>query len=337
LGYAVIDYVYNNAVEMNRPYFDLSLHGGGEPTVNWKILQDCTAYARSKPLKARITLTSNGIWSARQRAWILDNLDSVSISMDGMPATQNRQRPFCSGQPSADHVLRTIAELDDHEFEYGIRLTATAPWHSLPDDVRFICENTGCLTMQVEPAFNTKRGGHSWPDADEVQGYVSAYLQATDIAAKAERVLFSSSSRLGSVTSTFCTAPYDALIVNPFGQLVTCYEVASDAHALAQISVIGQVANGEVRLDRTARDRLHDNMAARRQTCAGCFCYWSCAGDCYARAFAPQPDGHLVHGGRCDMNRTITRELLLRRIADNGGVWRADGVLSVTQCNPQPV
>lgn len=337
LGFAVIDQVCGNAIELGRPQFELSLHGGGEPTVNWKVLQDCTAYARSKPLRAKITLTSNGIWSASQRAWILDNMDAVGISMDGMPATQDRQRPFCSGKPSSDHVLHTIAELDNREFEYGIRLTTTAPWQSLPEDVRFICENTGCQMMQVEPAFNTKRGGHSWPDAEETHGFVQAYLAAADVATQNERTLFTSSARLGTVAATFCTAPFDALIVNPFGQLVTCYEVASEAHALARISVIGRVEKGEVVLDSAARDRLHDRMAARRQTCEGCFCYWSCAGDCYARAFAIQPEGHLVHGGRCDMNRAITRELLLRRIADNGGVWRAAAPSAMMQCSPQIV
>ncbi|MBX3081894.1 MAG: radical SAM protein [Anaerolineae bacterium] len=336
LGRAVIDYVCQNAIERGIPQFELALHGGGEPTVNWQVLQECTAYARSKPVKAKITLTSNGVWSPRQRAWILENLDAVSISMDGMPSTQDRQRPFSSGRPSSAHVLRTIAELDNHEFEYGIRLTATAPWQSLPDDVRFICENTACQVMQVEPAFNTKRGGHSWPDPDEVHDYVAAYLAAHDIATAAERTLFSSSARLGSVTTTFCTAPYDALIVNPFGQLVTCYEVASEAHALAQISIIGRAENGEVIVDTEARDGLHDRMAARRQSCEGCFCYWSCAGDCYARAFAPHDGGHLVHGGRCDMNRAITRELLLRRIAEHGGVWRADDHAAVMMCSPQP-
>jgi uncharacterized protein len=146
------------------------------------------------------------------------------------------------------------------------------------------------------------------------------------MATGAGRHLQFSGARLGMVASSFCTAPYGALIVNANGDLVTCYEVASDAHALARLSIIGRIENGGVIVDGAARDRLHRLMAERRATCLDCFCYWSCAGDCYARAFSAEPEGHLRHGGRCAINRAITRQLLLRRIADSGGVWRASGV-----------
>lgn len=325
LGKAAIDAVCQNALDQGRGRFDVSFHGGGEPTAAWKLLQTCTAYARQKPLAAHITLTSNGVWSPGQTRWILANLDSVSLSMDGSPATQDQQRPLATGRGSSVWVMRTIQALDAQRFAYGIRMTATAPWDSLPRDVRFICEQTGCRSIQVEPAFNTQRGGHDQPDTDEIQGFIEAFLEAYDIATAAGVRLYYSGARPGGVTTTFCSAPYRALIVNGDGQLVTCYEIASDAHTLAGLSVIGRVEAGVVQVNAAARDRLHTLMAARRQTCEDCFCYWSCAGDCYTRAFRNEPDGHLYHSGRCDMNRAITRELLLRQIASGGGVWRANG------------
>ena len=37
-GYAAIDYVCQNAIELQRPQFEVSFHGGGEPTLAWSVL-----------------------------------------------------------------------------------------------------------------------------------------------------------------------------------------------------------------------------------------------------------------------------------------------------------
>lgn len=322
-GQAAIDYVYQIALEEGWSSFDVAFHGGGEPTFAWSVLKACTEYARQKPLKTRVSLTSNGVWSHQQCEWVIHNMDSLSLSLDGSPQTQDDQRPMLTGKRSSDFVMRTVAELDRHQFPYGIRMTATAPWDRLPRDVRFLVENTGCQTIQVEPAFNTQRGGHGDIPEDGAEAFVSAYLEAFDIARKAGKRLNYSGARLGTVTTTFCTAPYQALIVNSNGHLVTCYEVASPTHALSNVSIIGSVEDGAIKVDDTARNFLHGLMADRRTQCRDCFCYWSCAGDCYARVFHDSPGGHLIRGQRCSMNRSLTEQLLLREIAD-GGVRRAE-------------
>lgn len=329
LGYTAIDAVCKNAEDTGRTAFEVSFHGGGEPTFNWHVLKACAEYAREKPLLARLTLTSNGIWSPRQCDWIVNNLDGLSLSLDGSPETQDNQRPLLLGGRSSELVMRTVAELDRREFAYSIRMTATAPWERLPQDMRYLCENTGCRNFQVEPAFNTERGGHGDTDTDDGMAFVRAYLEAHDIATQHGRNLMYSGARLGQVTTTFCTAPYNALIVNGGGAIVTCYEVASPAHPLSSISTIGCINDSAIAINTDARSSLHNLMAERRDACRDCFCYWSCAGDCYARVFADEPDGHQIRGVRCQMNRTLTEQLLLRRMAEGNGVWQKSASASV--------
>jgi len=185
---AAIDEVYQTASEMGQPHFELGFHGGGEPVQAWETLQQATAYARNKDLPCRISVVSNGVWSARQREWILHNLDSLNISFDGGQETQDRQRPFASGQGSFRAVMHTIKTLDKAGLPYGIRMTATAPWRGrLPEDVRFICQETGCPAMQVEPAFNTRRGEHRGPTQEESEAFVEAFMEAFEIASRAGR------------------------------------------------------------------------------------------------------------------------------------------------------
>ncbi len=327
-GFAAIDAVCENARRLGHRQFEISFHGGGEPTLAWSVLQQCVVYARQKPIPARITLTSNGVWSARQRQWIFQHLDGLTLSWDGTPQTQDRQRPFASGRGSADMVRHLITELDRAHFPYGIRLTATAPWPAFVDGVRFICEQTNCQSLQVEPAFNTARGGHGRPEATDCQAFVDAFMVALDVAQQHGRRLMYSGARLGLVTSSFCTAPYNALIIGPGGALVSCYEVTAVTHPLAPLSAIGRYARDEIHIHEPARQQLHSLMAARRHTCQDCFCYWSCAGDCYTRAFQSGPNGHLKRGARCDMNQAITRRMLLNGIAGGGGVWRRPAAIA---------
>jgi uncharacterized protein len=322
LAKTVIDYVVDNAQKRGEKQFSISFHGGGEPVRAWKVLKACTEYARSQPLKADLTLTSNGFWSAAQTDWIVANMNGVSLSIDGGPETQDRQRPTLNGKGSARVAMRAAAALDKSHFPYGIRMTATTPWTSLAEDVRFLCEETRCQSIQVEPAFNVGRSGHAQPREEEAKAFIEEVLGAYDVAEAYKRKFYYAGARLGWVTDVFCTAPYHALIVTPGGDLVACYEVTDRDHPLAEISKIGRIENGEVKVDLEKRRHLHDLMAERRLNCRECFCYWSCAGNCYTRSFLPGEDGHLAYGELCHVTRILVKELLLRQVAKGEGVWR---------------
>jgi len=319
-GKVVIDYVCAQAQQAGLTQFEVSFHGGGEPTFAWETLKTLTEYARSKPVAVKISLTTNAIWSPTQRNWILANVDNLSISMDGSPQTQDQQRPLVSGKPSSGIVLKNIAAADRAGVLYGFRMTATAPWERFPEDVRFICEHTGCKYIQVEPAFNIQRGEHALPGSD-YQQFAQAFLEAYALAHFYQRKLIYSGARPAIASPTFCLAPYKALVAAPGGKIVACYEVASQDHPLYALSSFGRIDGQTVWIDQENRNRLHGLFAARRATCRDCFCYWSCGGDCYARVFTVESDGHLIKSHRCDLNRVLTAQLLLNLIEENNGVW----------------
>ena len=339
LAYSVIDQVYKNALETHQNQFNLSFHGGGEPMQAWKVIKAATEYARSKNLPCHITMVSNGIWSNHQREWVLKNLDGLTISIDGGEATQDVQRPLATGEGSFKYVLHTLSVLDKHQFNYGIRMTATAPWRErFPEDLRQLCEATGCKTFQVEPAFNINRGEHQEAHHNEAQAFVDAFIDAHEIAQSYGRRLVYSGARLGLVTQSFCSAPYNALIVNAGGQLVTCYEIASESHALSHISTIGQVNDSGILLDTQARDYLINFLENKQDSqCQNCFARWHCAGDCYTRASFVNDDELIVSTARCYINRQITAQLLLWHIMNNDGVWNGNHMQAQMQYQPTGV
>lgn len=321
-GKKAIDLVHEQAEAHGMSEFRVDFHGGGEPTLEWETLQTLVQYARQKSLPARISVTSNLIWSEAQADWLMGHLDFISVSMDGSPATQDRQRPRRNQKPSSAIVMQNIRRLDEDAFHYGIRMTACAPWTHLKEDVRYIIENTRCRAMQVEPAFNIQRGSHNQPADDEANAFIGAFLEAYELVRSNQANLTYSGARPTTTASTFCTAPFNALVINPENQVVACYEITDAQHPFAGITTFGEVTEGELRLDQAARERFWTLLSERFASCRDCFCHWTCAGDCFARAFAPGPGGHLSKNLRCFINREITRFLLLDLIRSSGGVWR---------------
>ena len=323
-GRRAIDLVCRNAGDTGQGTFELSFHGGGEPTLAGTAFKELVQYAKAKELPCKISVASNGYWNADEREWMLDHLDSISLSCDGIQSVQDRQRPLASGQGTFETVLKTIHALDQRQFPYGIRLTVTnESIDELAHSIEFLCAETACRAFQVEPAFNHGRAQHDGTALTNNERFAAAFLEAYDIARSFDRHLYYSGARPWIMTSRFCQAPERALVVTPNGLLTACYEIYSENHALAGDFIFGTLSDsGALEIDFEARQTFFTKLQDRRVQCEDCFCYWHCAGDCPSKTFSPDNGGHLHFGERCELNRLITKELLLRYIAGGNGIWQ---------------
>ncbi len=91
-----IDFVAANAKKRGEPYFEVAYHGGGEPSVNWRVMTESLDYAKQKAaelgLEVRAGLATNGVMSDAQIEWTMANLESVSVSFDGLPSAHDKHR-----------------------------------------------------------------------------------------------------------------------------------------------------------------------------------------------------------------------------------------------------
>ena len=322
-GKTAIDIVHKNAVRQGRSQFNLSFHGGGEPIMAWQTIKELTEYARKKRIPAHINLTSNGVWTPVQKDWIIRNIDSISLSMDGHPDIQNYNRPLADGSKSSNVVMDSLRELDKVQKNYTIRMTAIAPWENLPKNIEFLASIIHhCRGIQVEPAFNSERGHHALPDQVQAKAFCTAFLEAFQIATTHRLNLRYSGARLRRPVASFCTAPYNTLIVNPKNQLVACYEITSEDHDLFPVSKLGYLDKDKLSLNLQTRQNLLQHIEEKRKTCHSCFCYWYCAGDCYSRTSSLINGETIDLHSRCSINQTLTKELLLQKIEQGNGVAR---------------
>lgn len=321
-----IDFVANNAVKKATPLFEVLYHGGGEPTVNWPTLTESFSYAKQKSqelgLGVRAASASNGVLKDSQIDWIIENLHSVNISFDGLPSAHDKHRLTVLGQGSSEHVIHTIERFDEAGFPYGLRVTVTRDQiDRLPDSVEFICSNFDVEQIQVEPAYQLGR----WTDAPtaETDEFISAYREGQQRASKYGREITYSAARLGLLTNHFCGVSQDSFALSPDGNVSSCYEVFSEDNPWSKVFFYGQPAkeSGKYRFELPVLNNLRNLAVQNREFCQGCYAKWSCAGDCYHKSLTISGSEEFQGSDRCHITRELTKDQILAKIAESGGVF----------------
>lgn len=321
-----IDFVAANAARKKAPAFEVAYHGGGEPSVNWRVMTESLAYARQKAADAGLRVVAacatNGVLNDGQIDWMIAHLESVSLSFDGLPEVHDRHRPTVAGQGSSARVMHTIRRFDEAGFPYGLRLTVTRDQiPALSDSVDFICRSFKPVRIQVEPAYQLGR----WKEAPsaETGAFLEAFRDAQAAAARHGREIVYSAARLDLLTNHFCGITQDSFCLSPDGNVSACYEVFSEQSAWAGVFFYGRPdeGTGGYRFDAAALEGLRGQAVQHRPYCEGCFARWHCAGDCYHKSLTVNGPGEFAGSDRCHITRELTKDQILARIGAAGGVF----------------
>lgn len=325
-----IDFVAANAVRKGTNYFEVLYHGGGEPTVNWRTLTESFEYARVKAtelgLDVRAASASNGVLNDSQIDWIVANLHSVNISFDGLPSAHDKHRLTVLGQGSSHLVMHTIRRFDEAEFPYGLRVTVTRDQiANLADSVEFICSNFRVQQIQVEPAYQLGR----WTEAPtaETDEFIAAYREGQQRAHRYGREITYSAARLGTLTNHFCGVSQDTFALSPDGNVSSCYEVFSEDSTWSKFFFYGRPdpEKGKYSFNLPVLNNLRKLGVQEREFCQGCFAKWTCSGDCYHKALTVSGTGEFQGSDRCHITRELTKDQILEKIADSGGLFWHEG------------
>ncbi len=325
-----IDFVAGNATAQGAAGFSLAFHGGGEPTLNWRVLTGAYDHARRRAdelgLACSATTATNGVLNEVQISWITEHLHSASVSFDGEPEAQDRHRPLANGQGSSARVLHTFERFDAAGFRYGIRVTVPADRiERLPQSIDFICRHSRPVNIQVEPAYRMGRW-HDAPSA-ETAGFIERFREAHEVARGHGFTLSYSAARVGLLTRHFCGVSQDSFALSPDGNVSACYEVFSEQSDFAERFFYGHDAgSGNYRFDTERLAALRALEVEQQPFCRGCFARWHCAGDCHRNALSIDASGAFQGSDRCHITRALTLDQILERIAGGDGLaWRGGG------------
>ncbi|VTR67840.1 putative radical SAM domain protein [Desulfosarcina cetonica] len=323
-----IDFVFEQIKRNKAQQLTIGFHGGGEPTLNRHVLTRAVEYSRAVAKKSDIELSAtgsfNGYWDNEITKYIINNFTEISLSFDGLPQTQNRQRPTARNSNSSDKVMETLSALDAANFDYGVRMTVTSESASkLHENISFICKNFKPSKIQVEPVFMEGRAIQNKSAISDLDLFIEQITKGIETAGKYNIEVFYSGARLEAITNRFCLAALRALVVTPDGDITTCFEVYGKNHPHAQYFIVGKCSkNGRIDID---PDKLNKRLAVnsnQKRYCEACFCKWHCAGDCSIKTTPLGSDSKFVPSDRCYVNRQLTKLLIIKSIKDNGGlIW----------------
>jgi uncharacterized protein len=316
-----IDLVFDNARTENSASVGITLHGGGEASLEWELLEQIVSYARERAgaekLALKLSIGTNGVMPENRARWLARNLHGATVSLDGSRETHDRNRPTVGGGKSYDVVLRTLRVFDEEGFNYGLRMTVTDDSvDQLPAAIAEICEALAVGTIQVEPVFPVGRAARNDLTAPEARRFIASYRRAELVATKHGRRLTYSGARLGTITDRFCGAPGRSFAVTPTGAVSSCYEISEEDDPRADDFFWGRYdAKADTfLLDEERRSAQSDMTVHGKSGCSDCFCKWHCAGDCSAKLASLGDARDTSVNPRCVVNRALTRDQLVRAI-----------------------
>jgi len=310
--------VIKNALESGRREITVVYHGGGDIGVVWDLVEETTEYilglARNNKLAVKFNAGLNGVLSDHQRDWIVNNINSATISIDGTRDIQNKLRPFKNGNPSFDLVNNTLKYFDEHSFKYAIRSTITAETvDRLEEITTFFCQSYKVTKIKMEPVFIQGRAFQSNVCAPSADDFVKHFIRAQKIAMLYGRELLYSGARFDMLTEIFCMAAGSSFGVTPEGYITSCYEVLDKANPLSDVFFYGKIEGGKVVYFQNKLRKLAKLNVFEKKKCMRCFAKFHCAGDCPAKSILYEKE-EIDQNYRCIINRELTKEQLLRSI-----------------------
>jgi uncharacterized protein len=325
-----MDYYFSTLLNSNtlkrgkHKSVDLSIHGGGEPTVEFDTVKEIVAgfseRAHAVGLQPSIGMGSNGTYGEDVQRWIIENNIDVNISLDGPQYIQNHLRPFRSGRPSYDRVANNIKGLVKAGRSVSVRATVTDEVLGAMEQTIELANQLGIASVHFEPVTLTGRCANTGVARPDEEQFAEKFLKCFLLGLKHNiEVTYSGMCCFQSPRKRFCAACGEHFCVTPNGDITTCYEVLYSSDPASSAFFIGKIdpVQSRVMLDHVRMKKLKQRVAENIEACKNCFLRWQCAGDCPVKSFKySNRDLYSPDPYRCRIADRINKQLI---------VWLADG------------
>jgi len=322
---------FNNQLKDNT--LRLCFHGGGEPTLERNLVESVVLEAKKicGDKKTRFQIVSNGTTDARFMEWLMSENFGISISVDGPPDIQNRNRPLASGGVSSDIVEKTVWHLVSKNYPFTIRLTFS-PADNVEDIVRYFGK-LGVRSLHFEPLFphgreygivafgkNQNLYDIYSPDGNEM---VIPFLKALDIAQEYKmKITNGHLSHFVKGNGYFCGAASGrSMIVTHDGFLSACLEVVDAEDKDFNLFRLGNYLPQEKKfvVDLSRLNELQNRHADVLAECKSCYARYTCAGGCAVKAVRASGDFFKRDLPYCSFTKTLVVNLV-KRIAEKSKI-----------------
>lgn len=316
----------------------IRFYGPGEPTEEFELMRNITEYARQQAGETAVTteLQTNGTFCAEVRDWILDNINIVWISFDGMPEFHDTQRPFADDVPSSpiieDNIRWLLRHKQNRNLMIGGRVTVTDLNNNHHKQMVNYFRSMGIDYVWSDPEFppvGKKPFYNDWSaqekyhfDMDKyVTNYIEAYRYAKQFGMFYGSFLICNFDAETKVNCRSCTpVPH----LTPDGYVSACDLVVFGSEANHMESFIyGKYDEQENRFIyfpervKALQDRNADNL----QHCRFCPALLHCSGYCPGEVLNETGKLDGVKPAACKAVRRLFNELYPEIKSDLGGAF----------------
>ncbi len=318
--------------QLNGNTLRICFHGGGEPTLEKNLIKSVVAETKKiHDKKTRFLIVTNGTTDIEFSNWLMSENFSISISMDGPPNIQNRNRPLAMGGNSSKIVERTIRHLVESDYKFTIRLTYS-PADNVEEIIRYFGK-LGIRSLHFEPLFphgreyGTIAFGKNQnlydiysPNGNEM---VTPFLKALDIAKEYKiKITNGHLSHFVKGNGYFCgSASGRSMIVTHDEFLSACLEIVDSKDKDFNLFHLGDYLSQEKKftVDLNRLNELQNRHADILPECKNCYARYTCAGGCAiktVRASGNFFDRDLPY---CSFTKALVINLV-KRIAENSKI-----------------
>lgn len=266
---------------------------GGEPLMNWDVVKQLVAYARSIEKEHnknfRFTLTTNGLLIDDEVIDFLNKeMSNVVLSLDGRKEIHDLFRKDFAGNGSYDRIIPKFKRLVDAREgkNYYMRGTFTHNNVDFTEDI-FHMADLGFTELSMEPVVCAPDDPCALTDEDLPKLFQQYEILAKEmIKRKKEGRPFTFYHYMIDLKHgpciykriTGCGSGTEYMAVTPWGELFPCHQFVGDPKYS-----LGNIWDGVT--NKTCQDEFRSCNAYARKECHDCWAQLYCSGGCAANAY----------------------------------------------------
>ncbi len=266
---------------------------GGEPLMNWDVVKQLVAYARSIEKEHnknfRFTLTTNGVLLDDEIIDFLNKeMSNVVLSLDGRRDVHDHFRKYYNGKGSYDDVVPKFQRLVEKRGgkDYYVRGTYTHNNTDFTEDILHMAD-LGFTELSMEPVVCAPGDPYALTENDLPKLFEQYEKLAVEmIRRKKAGNGFVFYHYMIDLTNgpciykriTGCGSGTEYMAVTPWGELFPCHQFVGDPKYS-----LGNVWDGVT--NKSAQDEFRSCNAYTRPECKDCWAKLYCSGGCAANSY----------------------------------------------------
>lgn len=282
---------------------------GGEPLLNFDVVKDTVAYAKSKEEEYKkhfnFTLTTNGLLLDDEVIdYLNENMKNVVLSLDGRKEKHDQFRKTLNGKGSYDAVVPKFQNFIKKrgDKEYYMRGTFTANNLDFTKDLQNYID-LGFTRTSLEPVVGKQDETYALKD-EHLEKIYSEYEKLADMLMekidKNEEFIFYhymidlENGPCVHKRISGCGSGTEYMAVTPTGELYPCHQFVGNPDF-----VIGNLKDGIVNKDLVNEFKTCNCYS--KEECRACWANMYCSGGCAANSYNATGDINNVYDYSCKL------------------------------------